>query len=187
MRENAVKGYLRVAGTLAIVIGGLKGTAAAQAATPDVDRVRAPATVRQPTCPLTGTWSLVAADKELPDGKRVPDYGAAPAGRFFVDAECRYSIQIFKRERPAFASGDKLTGTDAEVRQAVLGSSTLFGTVEVDRTAGLLLFKIEDASFPNWKGTLQKRSYTLVDDVLSYRVPPRPDGTIPISVWRRMR
>jgi hypothetical protein len=141
----------------------------------------------QQPCPLAGTWTLVAADKELPDGRRAPDYGTAPTGLLSIDAKGRYSLQIFKRERPLFASGDKPTGTAAEFREAVLGSSTHFGSIEVDAGAGVLVFKIEDASFPNWKGTEQKRTYTLTEDVLAYRVPPRPDGSIPISVWRRLK
>ena len=30
--------------------------------------------------PLAGTWTLVAADKLLPDGSRQKDYGEAPKG-----------------------------------------------------------------------------------------------------------
>jgi hypothetical protein len=32
---------------------------------------------------------------------------------------------------------------------------------------------------------VQVRSFTLKDDVLTWEVPPRPDGAVPISVWRR--
>jgi hypothetical protein len=51
---------------------------------------------------------------------------------------------------------------------------------------GHLVFHIEGASFPNWEGTVQRRSFELHGDELRYRVPARPDGGIPISVWRRM-
>lgn len=46
------------------------------------------------SCPLAGTWTLVAADKELSDGTRARDYGTAPTGMLMIDAECRYSLQI---------------------------------------------------------------------------------------------
>jgi hypothetical protein len=136
---------------------------------------------------LAGTWALVAADVLHADGTRARDYGAAPKGLLLIDAHGRYSLQIFKAERPRFASGDKLTGTPAEYEAAVLGSSTHFGTISVDPVGGTLTFQIENASFANWEGAQQKRHYELNGDELSYRVPTRPDGNTPISVWRLLK
>jgi hypothetical protein len=138
------------------------------------------------TSPLAGTWTLVAADVVHADGTRAHDYGAAPKGLMLIDAAGRYSVQIFKSERPRFAAAGKLAGTDAEYKAAVLGSSTHYGTVSIDATAHTLTFKIEAASFPNWEGAAQTRSYELKGDELSYRVPARPNGDTPISVWRRL-
>jgi hypothetical protein len=137
--------------------------------------------------PLSGTWTLVAADVLHADGTRMRDYGVAPKGLLLIDGEGRYALQIFKSERPRFATGDKITGTDAEYKAAVLGSSTHFGAISVDTHAGTLTFKIDAASFPNWEGAAQTRRYDLSGDELSYRVPPRPNGDVPISVWRRLR
>jgi hypothetical protein len=139
------------------------------------------------TLSLAGTWTLVAADVIHADGTHARDYGAAPKGLLLIDAQGRYSLQIFKAERPRFASGDKLTGTPAEYEAAVLGSSTHFGTISVDPADGTLTFHIENASFPNWEGAQQQRHYELNGDELSYRVPPRPDGNTPISIWRRVK
>lgn len=135
---------------------------------------------------LAGTWTLVAADVIHADGTRTRDFGAAPKGLLLIDAQGRYSLQIFKAERPHFASGDKQTGTPAEFEAAVLGSSTHFGTISANPAAGTLTFHIENASFPNWEGTVQQRHYELNGDELSYRLPARPDGNTPISVWRRL-
>jgi hypothetical protein len=33
---------------------------------------------------------------------------------------------------------------------------------------------------------VQSRHFELKDNVLSYRVPPRPNGDVPISVWQRI-
>ena len=144
------------------------------------------ADVAPPAPSLAGTWSLVAADVLHADGTRARDYGAAPKGLLMIDTQGRYSLQIFKAERPHFASGDKLSGTPAEFEAAVLGSSTHFGTITVDPAGGTLTFHIENASFPNWEAAAQKRIYKLEGDELSYRVPPRPDGNAPISIWRRL-
>jgi hypothetical protein len=140
-----------------------------------------------PDFPLAGTWTLVAADLIRPDGVRVRDYGDAPPGLMMIDAQGRYTVQIYRSDRPRFASGDKKTGTPAEFEAAVMGSSTHFGTVAIDKEARTLTFSIATAAFSNWEGTQQKRSYELNGDELSYRVPARPDGYIPLSVWRRVR
>lgn len=139
-----------------------------------------------PGFPLHGTWTLVAADRILPGGARVRDYGEHPTGRLIVDARGRYSLQIFKSERLRFAGGGKAEGSADEFRSAVMGSSTHYGTVAIDDRAGQLVFSIEGSSFPNWEGTVQRRQYTLEGGELSYRVPPRADGSIPVSVWRRL-
>lgn len=141
-----------------------------------------------PPSPLAGTWTLVAADAIRPDGSRIRDYGESPRGLLIVDAAGRYSLQIYRSERPRFAAGDKAAATPAEFASAVLGSSTHVGTVAIDAGAQTLDFRIESASFPNWEGTVQKRRYELTDDALSYRVTvQRADGSVPISVWKRLR
>jgi hypothetical protein len=138
------------------------------------------------TSSLAGTWTLVAADVVHTDGTRTRDYGSAPKGLLIIDREGHYSLQIFKSERPRFASGDKLTGTEPEYKAAVLGSSTHFGSLTVDPANGTLTFKIDAASFPNWEGEAQTRHYELNGDELSYGVAARPNGDKPISVWRRL-
>ena len=116
-----------------------------------------------PLFPLQGTWTLVAADKILPGGETVRDYGGNPKGRLVVDAQGRYSL-----------------------KSAVMGSSTHYGTMAIDERAAVLVFSIDGSSFPNWEGTTQKRQYTFDGAELRYKVPPRPDGSIPVSVWRRL-
>lgn len=136
---------------------------------------------------LAGTWTLTAADRITPSGVREHDYGEAPKGRLIIDGQGRYSLQIFKTERTAFASGDKKRGAADEYRDAALGSSTHYGVVSIDAAAHQLVFRIDGASFKNWEGTTQRRAYTLNGDALSYRVPAAPDGNTPISEWKRER
>jgi len=136
--------------------------------------------------PLRGTWALVAADKILPGGEVARDYGENPKGRLVVDAAGRYSLQIFKSERLRFGTDDKAKGSADEYKSAAMGSSTHYGTVAIDDANGLLVFSIEGSSFPNWEGTVQKRQYELDGGRLTYRVPPRADGSIPVSIWRRL-
>jgi hypothetical protein len=135
---------------------------------------------------LHGTWTLAAADKILPDGTVTRDYGNAPKGLLIVDASGKYSLQIFKSERAQFAAADKASGTPDEFRSAVLGSSTHYGSLTIDQKECALVFHIAGASFPNWEGTVQRRTYELHGDELSYRVPSRADGSVPISIWHRL-
>ena len=144
------------------------------------------AQVPQHAFPLQGTWTLVAADKILPDGRTTRDYGDHPKGRLVVDDMGRYSLQIFKSERARFARDSKADGSAEEFRSAVMGSSTHYGALAIDARAGVLVFSIEGSSFPNWEGTVQKRQYRLDGARLRYEVPPRADGSVPVSVWQRL-
>ena len=136
---------------------------------------------------LIGTWTLVTADVLRTDGTQAHDYGESPKGTMLIDAKGRYSIQIFKSERPNFAAGDKSKGTPAEYEAAVMGSSTHFGTISVDAANHVLIFSIEGSSYKNLEGTQQKRPYELQGDELTWRVPPRNDGSIPITTWKRVK
>jgi hypothetical protein len=137
---------------------------------------------------LQGTWDMVSAYEILADGTRVTNYGEHPAGLLIVDAEGRYTLQIFRRIRPKFASGEKARGTPEEYREAVLGSSTHFGRVRVDTAQRKLIFDVEAASYPNWEGKQQVRDYTYENGLLTYQVPASAsgNGTIAYSVWRRV-
>ena len=159
---------------LGVFVAALTGLAARDAQVPT------------PVFPLQGTWALVAADKRLPNGETARDYGENPKGRLVVDGQGRYSLQIFKSERTRFAGDNKADGSADEFKSAVMGSSTHYGSVSIDPRAGVLVFSIEGSSFPNWEGTAQKRQYKFDGAELRYEVPPRADGSVPISVWRRL-
>jgi hypothetical protein len=131
---------------------------------------------------------MVSAYEITAEGTRTTNYGEHPSGLMIVDRAGRYSIQIFKRDRPQFKSGDKARGEEGEYRAAVLGSSTHFGRVQVDLSKHQLMFDVEAASFPNWQGKRQLRDFIYQDGRLSYAVPASAsgNGTIAYSVWRRV-
>ncbi len=136
--------------------------------------------------PLAGTYALAAADDLRTDGTRVPAYGPSPQGLLVLFPDGRYALQIYRSDRKPFASASKKQGTPAEYEAASLGMSAHFGRYVVDEAAHTITFEIEAASFPNWNGAKQTRPYELKDGELSYRVPPAPDGTVPLSVWKRV-
>jgi Lipocalin-like domain len=136
---------------------------------------------------LQGTWVMESAYEIKADGTRTTTYGEHPKGLLIVDAVGRYNLQIFRVGRPTFASSDKARGTTEEYREAVVGSSTHFGTVTIDPAKHQLIFQIEAASFPNWEGQSQLRDYAFHDGLLTYAVPASASGsgTVAYSVWRR--
>lgn len=138
------------------------------------------------TNPLAGAWTLVAADIVKPDGTRAHDYGDAPDGLLLITGDGHYEVQIYDTSRPHFAAGDKAKGTAAEYTAAVMGASIHYGTLDVDPVAHTMTLHMVRSSYPNQEGTQQVRIYELDGDMLSYRIPPRPDGSVPISVWRRV-
>ncbi len=126
--------------------------------------------------PLVGTWRLAVVDNLLPDGSRVHLYGTNPSGLLMFDAEGNYSLQIVSADRPKFAANDKGKGTADEYRAAVQGSNAHFGKYVLNEAEGTITFRIEHASYPNWEGTEQKRSFTLTGDRLKYTVPAPTTG-----------
>ncbi|TDX01524.1 lipocalin-like domain-containing protein [Dinghuibacter silviterrae] len=119
---------------------------------------------------LAGTWRLTAADKILPDGSRVADFGEAPRGIAIFTADGHYVVEIFQ--------------TDG--KDTVQNISCHFGTYTVDPSKGTITFHIDRASHAAWDGTTSVRAFTLEGDQLTWRVQPRPDGSIPVSVFSRM-
>lgn len=136
---------------------------------------------------IAGTWILTGADKLLPDGTRVADFGVNPHGLVVFTPDGYYSVQIYRADRLKFSSGDKLNGTAEEFKEASLGMSVHFGRYTVDPAKNTITFHIDRAAFPNWDDTTQVRTYELKGDKLSWKVPARPDGSIPITTLQRAR
>jgi hypothetical protein len=159
----------------------LPSIATGQTATPTLVR-------EQPvSSPVVGTWTLTAADVVKTDGTRTQDYGPHPRGLAIFTADGHFSIAVFRAERLKFASNDRLRGTPEEYRDAAVTMSTSFGTYTVDPVKSTITLRIVSAAFPNFDDTTQLREFTLAGDELTWRVPPRPDGSVPISSFKRVR
>ena len=135
---------------------------------------------------FAGHWKLIAADKILPDGSRVPDYGNEPHGMAIFTSDGYFMVEVFRDVRVKFASNDRAKGTPDEYKDASLSASCLFGTYSVDPATSKVTMKIDRATFPNYDETTQVRAYELKGDILSWKVPARADGSIPVTVLRRI-
>ncbi len=125
---------------------------------------------------LAGTYTLLVVDNIKPDGTRIHLYGDDPQGILTLDASGRYALQIYKQGRPKFAANDKAKGSAEENKAAVQGCNTHFGRYTVDPQKHTITFQIEHASFPNWEGTSQTRSFELTDGRLTYVVATPTTG-----------
>jgi hypothetical protein len=152
-----------------------------------VSVVAVPVSSAQQAPSLVGTWILAGADKQLPDGTVVADYGPSPHGQVIFTSDGYYSVQIYRADRTKFASNDKSKGTPEEYRDATLGMSDSFGRYSVDPINHTITFHVDRGSYPNNDDTSPVRAYELKGDVLSWRVAARPDGSVPITTIRRAR
>lgn len=136
---------------------------------------------------LVGTWELVAVDNVLADGRRIQPYGPHPVGRLTLDPVGLYSVLIFRPDRPRFAANDKNRGTAEENQALVAGTNSHFGRYTVDPERAIVTFQIDHASFPNWEGTEQARSFVVEGDLLRYTVRTTTTGGSEIGEvsWRR--
>src|SRR6185312_3501717 len=135
---------------------------------------------------IVGTWILSGAEKLLPNGTRISDYGPNPHGLVIFTANGYYSVQIYRAERLKFSAGDKLKGTPEEYRDASLSTSVHFGRYSLNAANHTITFRIDRSSFPNQDDTTQVRPYEMKGDELSWKVAPRPDGSVPITILRRV-
>jgi lipocalin-like protein len=124
--------------------------------------------VAQSAKDLVGTWTLVSANNTAPDGTKFQPFGPNPIGILMFDAGGRYSIQFMRGGQAKFASNDRTKGTPEENQATVQNNNPHFGTYTVDEANHVITFNIEHAMYPNWTGTVQKRTFTITGDELKY-------------------
>ena len=106
----------------------------------------------------------MACEGQWSDGRVTHPYGDAPGGMLAYDGQGSFSGQIMDRERSAFASGNLLKGSDAEVRTAFEGYVAYYGSYTVDEEQGLMIHQVEGSFFPNWIGERQVRKFEFTSD-----------------------
>lgn len=138
---------------------------------------------------FSGSWILVSVENTNSDGTKSLPYDTNPKGFLFFDEKGNYAVQIYKDKRAKIASGDKNKCTPEENAAIVQGSNSHFGKYEIDETNKTITFKIKTASFPNWEGTIQKRSYTFINNELKYAVTNTTQGGKSVTaevVWKKL-
>ncbi len=104
------------------------------------------------------------------------------------DGNGHFSGQIMARERPGFATGNLLKGSDAEVRAAFEGYVAYYGLYHADESTRLMTHHVQGSFFPNWIGDVQTRRFEFEGDRLKLSTLPikgsRADLTV-VLLWER--
>jgi hypothetical protein len=135
---------------------------------------------------LAGTYTLVSAISEK-DGQKSDTFGPNAKGSLTLDSSGRYVLVITSAGLPKFASNNRSTGTADEYKAIVNGSIAHFGTYSVSAGDKALIFHVESATFPNWNGGEQKRSFSLSGDELKYHVSAASAGGTATVTWKRAK
>ena len=133
---------------------------------------------------LIGTWTLVSVVTER-DGRKLDAYGANAKGLLVFDANGRYSIIFIAADLPKFASGKRSSGTADENTAVVAGSLAHFGTYVVDEADKSFTFQIDRATFPNWEGKNNKRSFVIIGDELVFKEQHASAGGAATTIFKR--
>lgn len=131
---------------------------------------------------IVGTYT-VESFLNVQGDKKTEVYGQHPKGRMRLDANGRYIVVLMRPDLPKFTSNNRTAGTAEEYRAISLGSFVHFGTYEV--ADGHIIFRLENATYPNWDGEVQKRKLTVMGDELKYEVSSSMGGTSTV-VWKRV-
>jgi hypothetical protein len=132
---------------------------------------------------IVGTYT-VASFWNVQGDKKTELYGSHPKGLMRLDASGRYVVVLMRPDLPKFASNNRTTGTAEEYKAVAMGSFVHLGTYTV--VDGHIIFHLENTTYPNWDGEVQKRKLTVTGDELKYEVSSTMGGTSTV-VWKRIQ
>jgi len=84
-------------------------------------------------------------------------------------------------------SGNRSSGTVDESKAVVAGSLAHFGTYAVDEADKSFTFQIDRATFPNWDGKHNKRSFVIIGDELRFIDPHASAGGVATTIFQRAK
>lgn len=132
-----------------------------------------------------GAWSYVSSTAKAPDGS--PFWGQNPKGLFILTEDGHFSWQVFRSDRPKFASNNRLNATADELKANNQGSLAYFGTYSVDEVSKTITFTTEASTYPNNEGEVLKRIITkLTPDEFVYANPANTLGQAVEATWKRL-
>ena len=106
-------------------------------------------------------------------------------GYLTFDRSGRFVWLITRPNRQKFASGRRDQGTADENKATVQGSLAYAGRYAIDDRT--LILKIEASTYPNEEGAVQKRTFMLSGDDLSWRNPTVSTGASGVARLMRLK
>ena len=137
---------------------------------------------------FVGTWTLLAFEFRLSDGTVTYPMGKEATGMIIYDANGHMSVQMMRKDRPSFASGDQQKGTPEEIKTALEGYVAYFGDYVIDEDEQAVIHEAKGAMFPNWIGQDQKRFFEFSGDRLTLTTVPIQIGGVQLTgtlIWER--
>jgi len=135
---------------------------------------------------LVGTWMFISSNAKLPDGS--PIWGSNPKSLFTFTDNGYFTWQVFRSDRPKFASNNRMQGTPDENKATMQGSLAYFGTYSVNEEDKTVMFRVEGSTYPNSEGEELKRIITrLTTEELKYVNPSTTLGARVEAVFRRAK
>ena len=136
---------------------------------------------------LINTWQLESFELRREDGTIVYPFGKDPIGRLIYTDAGHFAVQLMKRERIVFASGDQLRGTPTEIEASFQSVVAYYGRYSFDELGHTVTHEVEGSLFPNWIGQSLKRRATFETDRLELSTEPTSfDGlnSVGVLTWR---
>jgi hypothetical protein len=138
---------------------------------------------------LVGAWTLLASEFRRDDGHVAHPYGPNPRGLLVYDRSGCIAVQLYAAGRPRFQSDDLKAGSAEEARAAFHSALAYYGRYEYDEGAATVVHRIDNCTFPNWTGAVQRRAVAFDGDRLSLTTPPILAGNVAqvgVLVWARI-
>jgi hypothetical protein len=136
---------------------------------------------------FVGVYRLISCERRSKDGRVENPYGENPIGRITYDKAGRMSAQLMRPgRRSTVAPGASLIAGNAsaeEIREAVSGFISYFGTFDVDESARTVTHHVEACLVPSWVGTDLVRTYRFTSSRLILQAVNAED-TIELT-WER--
>lgn len=133
---------------------------------------------------VLGVWELVSFQSADEKGELTYPLGIDPHGYLMYHPDGYVSVQMAKRYRPRYASGDTfIGGTDEEILEAARGFSTYSGRFEVVEKESCLIHYMDISLNPTRIGLNEPRLAWVADDLLCLQSGIKPENKI---IWRRL-
>jgi Lipocalin-like domain len=147
---------------------------------------------KKPEQAFLGSWRLETFERKTNAGEITYPYGKHPVGQLIYDTQGHMSVLIMDPDRTRFKAETSAAGTTEEKAAAFDTFLAYVGTYQIDETSHTIIHRVDASSYPNFKGSEQRRTYSFADGKLTLTFVNSgngngsgPKGSISRLVWVR--